>query len=96
MKKKHKFELVYLERLLNAYIKLVPWDDFSITVEENDTPQCYIRIEFYKRVVATTSENHDIEAYNKSERRYMVTELHKAVMMFKQKLREKFKKRHEL
>jgi len=92
---KYDYHLKYLERLLDAYIKLVPYDTFRIEVEKEENDNLwYVRIEFLKKVKALTSENMEVDAYNRSEKRFMITEIRKAIQMFKQKFNYEFKNRH--
>ena len=93
MNEKQMAKLYYLKRLLGVYIKLLPrFESYEVVFNES-TKQ--VEVKFFKRVPVVYTNGEEGFAENKSEAAFYATELGRTIVVYKSKLRDKFKNRHK-
>lgn len=93
MNEKQMAKLYYLKRLLGVYIKFLPrFESYEVVFNES-TKQ--VEVKFFKKVQVVYTNGETGYAENKSEAAFYATELGRTIVVYKSKLREKFKNRHK-
>lgn len=96
MKRSQEVKLLYLKRLLEVYLNFVPYDGVIVDVEnENENEKLYVRVGFYKNIKIVGNHGVERNVQNKREIKFVINEIGKLVNFYKNKLRTKFKERHE-
>ena len=93
----HYEKLVLLKRVLRIYcLFLKKYNKVEVT---HDTTTNQVVIKFYKEIpIVVYDENgipHDSVSSNYTERPYLITDLNKAIVKYKQKIRLEYKRRHK-
>ena len=93
MNEKQMAKLYYLKRLLGVYIKFLPrFESYEVVFNES-TKQ--VEVKFFKKVQVVYTNGETGYAENKSEAAFYATELGRTIVVYKSKLRDKFKNRHK-
>lgn len=93
MNKKHSAKLSYLDRLLSVYIRFIPYDGYTISVDY-ENGRCYVRVGFYKNIRVMNSNNEEMDGQNTREIKFTISEVGKLIVFYKNSLRTAFAKRH--
>ena len=93
MNEKQLAKLYYLKRLLGIYIKFLPrFESYEVVFNES-TKQ--VEVKFFKKVPVVYTNGEEGYAENRSEAAFFATELGRIVVVYKTKLKDKFKNRHK-
>lgn len=93
MNEKQMAKLYYLKRLLGVYIKFLPrFESYEVVFNES-TKQ--VEVKFFKKVQVVYTNGETGYAENKSEAAFYATELGRTIVVYKSKLKDKFKNRHK-
>ena len=93
MNEKQMAKLYYLNRLLGVYIKFLPrFESYEVVFNES-TKQ--VEVKFFKKVQVVYTNGETGYAENKSEAAFYATELGRTIVVYKSKLKDKFKNRHK-
>lgn len=83
-----------MKRLLEVYLNFVPYDGVIVDVE-NENEKLYVRVSFYKNIEIVGNHGVERNVQNRREIKFVINEIGKLVNFYKNKLRTKFKERHE-
>ena len=93
MNEKQLAKLYYLKRLLGIYIKFLPrFESYEVVYNERLKQ---VEVQFFKKVPVVYTNGEEGYAENRSEAAFFATELGRIVVVYKTKLKDKFKNRHK-
>lgn len=94
MKKKHEAKLAYLKRLLDVYLRFVPYDGVNVDVD-TENGKLYVRVGFYKNIKIVGAHGIEQDVQNRKEIKFTINEVGKLIVFYKNMLNTKFRNRHE-
>lgn len=92
MNEKQLAKLYYLKRLLSLYVKfLKSYNSYSVVFNEKTSE---VEVKFYKKIKVMSSMGVEIDSENRSETSFFASDIGRIVSIYKRKMNNKFKTRH--